>query len=70
MKRLHENYILKSVPNRICVKQDFRHLVKFTLPTGISGYNYPMSAISLKTPGLSITFDTLSACRSFEAKDY
>ena len=36
-------------------------------------YIYPMIAISEKTPetpGLSITFGTLSACRSFETKDY
>ena len=33
---------------------------------------YPMIAISenTRTPGLSITFGTLSACRSFEMKDY
>ena len=47
--------------------------VLFGVP-GISGYLWYVIYLwinqSLKTPGLSITFGTLLACRSFEAKDY
>ena len=68
-------YIHSRYPSR-CIDALWGHWnfrFKFVMPqTGNTHETYliyPMIAIS-GTPGLSITFATLSVCRSFEAKDY